>query len=411
MSAKQDAISKKNNISQTHVPDKVYAYSLQVRHMLYELLNCANDDVVSIEVFDDIATEKEDGSIEATQLKSVLSERNPISNRAVDLWKTLYNWLMAVNAHELNEDHTIFKLFVAAKRQGVIAKLFNDASTSETAKEVWKTAKKEFFDENGSEKNLCDDYGIYVRKFFNIDNMATACKIIQNFKLITIEDNHTSILYNTFCQKALIPDDLFENVFVFMLGWIDKKTAVLVEERNPMTISYKEFKSQLIAITREFNQKLSLKELAARPTQEEIQSEYNALRMYIEQLDIIDCDYTDKIEAISDYLRASTNRTLWASRGDISEISLNNYEDELIIKLNNKMKIIKLCEKELSAKEQGKLLYFRCKEDNINVGHLCVPCFFTVGCYHFLADEMVIGWHPEYKLLIKTGCENDEQPK
>ena len=31
------------NIANTHVPDKLYGYGLQVRQMLYELLNCSID--------------------------------------------------------------------------------------------------------------------------------------------------------------------------------------------------------------------------------------------------------------------------------------------------------------------------------------------------------------------------------
>lgn len=39
-------VVKKTNISNTHVPDKVYAYMIQSHHMLYELLNCEKGDSV-----------------------------------------------------------------------------------------------------------------------------------------------------------------------------------------------------------------------------------------------------------------------------------------------------------------------------------------------------------------------------
>jgi len=408
MSDSKDNDNNQLNLSKTHVPDKVYAYSLQVRHVLYELLSCSNNDIVSIEVFDDVAIEKDDGSIEVTQLKSALSDRNPISNRAVDLWKTLYNWLFAVKANELDQENTIFKLFVVSPKQGEISNLFNEVDTFEKAQKAWEQARLEFYDEKGNEKTLGDEYKLYVREFFDSKNMLIACKIIHKFRLSTIDSNHTAILYNLFCQKAFVPDDLIEYVFTFMLGWIDKKTSELIEAGKTMSISFKDYKAQLIAITREFNQKLSLTELAVRPTEAEIQSEFNSVRRYVEQLDIIDCDYTDKLVAISDFLRASTNRTLWANRGDVSEASLNNYEEELIIKFNNKKNIINLSERSLSNKDKGKLLYFQCKDNSINIGHLCVPSFFTPGCYHALADEMGIGWHPEYKSLLKTGCDNNE---
>jgi hypothetical protein len=399
---------KEARLVNTHVPDKVYAYTLQIRHALYELLDCTGDDTVSIEVFDDVAVEKDDGILEAVQLKSVLSKNNPISDRSVDLWKTLFNWLLAVQEEELVPDNTVFKLFIAANRKGNIVNTFSDANCPKEAEEVWQKAQLEFYDNDGNEKKLGEQYAPYIRAFFNSVNQSSACKIIKNFKLITIDSKHTTVLFEKFCQKILIiPDDLLEYAFDYILGWIDKKTAEQIESNNVMSISYSDFKAQLVAITRELNQKLSLKELAPKPSKEQIDNELSNLKSYIRQLDLIECDYTEKIEAISDYLRASTNRTLWAKRGDISENNLDNYEEELIKKWNNKRKIINLTEKSLSLVEKGNLLYLKCKDNSINMGHLTVPVFFTPGCYHALSEDLIIGWHPDYKKIIEKGYEKD----
>lgn len=99
-------------IANTHVPDKLYGYGLQVRQMLYELLNCEIDSVVSVEKFDDVGVENGDEKT-AIQTKSALSDRNPVSDRAVDLWKTLYNWLLALKESELPLDSTLFTLVLS----------------------------------------------------------------------------------------------------------------------------------------------------------------------------------------------------------------------------------------------------------------------------------------------------------
>lgn len=99
------------NIANTHVPDKLYGYGLQVRQMLYELLNCSIDSVVSIEKFDDVGVESGEEKI-AIQTKSALSDRNPVSDKAVDLWKTLYNWLIALKDGELSFGGTLFVLVI-----------------------------------------------------------------------------------------------------------------------------------------------------------------------------------------------------------------------------------------------------------------------------------------------------------
>ena len=104
---------KRVNVENTHVPDKVYAFMIQSHHMLYELLDCKKGDMVSLEVFDDVGVEHRDGSRDAIQVKSALSDRNPVSNKASDLWKTLYNWMIAVECDELDVDFCKFIILLS----------------------------------------------------------------------------------------------------------------------------------------------------------------------------------------------------------------------------------------------------------------------------------------------------------
>ncbi len=399
--------SKKVNLANTHVPDKVYAYSLQISHALYELLNCSTDDIVSIEVLDDVAVQKSNDCVEATQVKSVLSNRNPISNRATDLWKTFYNWLIAVKENELVIDKTIFKLFVTANKNGTIADSFSLAQTLDAAEHAWRQARAEFYVEKNNEMELSEEIAVYIRALFDIENKNTVIAIIQKFTLTTIKENYTEVLYTSFCEKAIIPDDLHELAFTYMLGWINKKVAKNVEAKKAMAISYNDYRSQLIAITRELNQKQSLIELAPPPSDEQVQLEYGSTRVYLEQLSIIDCDYTEQIEAINDYIRASTNRVLWARRGDISEKSFMSYQENLIKQWRTKKEIINIRDRSFPAKERGMLLFLECKSSALSVNDLSVPSFFTPGCYHALSDTLAIGWHPEYKNIL-SGEKNNE---
>ncbi|HOV27942.1 MAG TPA: hypothetical protein PK566_16490 [Pseudobacteroides sp.] len=392
---------KNIRLSNTHVPDKVYAYSLQVRHMMYELLDCKEGDAVSVEVFDDIGVEKSDGTREAIQAKSALSNRNPVSDRATDLWKTLYNWLVAVQEKEIDIECTSCKLLITVDKHGNIVDSFNNVTTDEEARQAWETAKKEFYDEEGNEKKFGDEYADYIRTFFSDKNKSDACKVIKKFKLETLSKKHTESLYERFVEKAFIAKESLDIMFIYMLGWIDKRTAELAEDRKPMIIYNKDFRNELTAKYREVNQKLSLVEIAPKPSKDMINNELGAFRVYVEQLDIVDCDYTDKIEAVSDYLRASANRTAWAEKGDISKDAISSFSEELVRIWNNKKKILDITQKSLEENERGKLLYFECKDKQVDMGAFVAPSFFTSGCFHVLADDESIGWHPEYKKILK----------
>jgi len=401
---------KSINFKKTHVPDKVYAYSLQVRHMMYELLDCTDGDAVSVEVFDDIGVEKADGTVDAIQAKSALSDRNPVSNRASDLWKTLYNWLIAIQEKEIDIECTNCRLLITVNKHGSIVDSFNDATTAEKAHHAWETAKKEFYDDKGIEKKIGDEYADYIRAFFSEENKSDACNIIRKFKLETLTKKHIESLYERFEEKAYIAKDSLGIMFVYMMGWIDKKTAELAEAKKPMVVYGEDFRKELTAKYREVNQKLSLVEIAPKPSKDMINNEMEEFRVYVEQLDIVDCDYTEKIEAVSDYLRASANRTAWAEKGDISEDAIFSFSEELVRVWKNKKKIIDITQKDKDESERGQLLYSECKDRQVDMGTLVAPSFFTSGCFQALADDESIGWHPRYKNILQVRRSKNGEP-
>lgn len=393
-------VIKKTNIEKTHVPDKVYAFMIQSHHMLYELLNCKDGDSVSVEVFDDVGVEHEDGSKDAIQLKSALSNRNPVSNKAADLWKTMYNWLISVEAGVFDPGKVKFILFLNVNKQGTIVNGFHLAERYDEAVLAWKNARREFYDEKGILKEIGEEYKKYIEYFFVQDRMEMACKIIQNFELKKCIDNYTLTVRKEF-DKSGIPADIIEPIYMGIIGWIDLNVTKMVENNEAIIISFENYQVQLRALYRDYNQKHSLMPHSVKPSKFEIQNELQQQRTYITQLEIIDCDYTEKIEAINDFIRASIDRTIWADNGDISFLSMQSYEETLKRSWNLERKMIMIEKKNELPEEQGKLIYYKCQRNQIEMPSVSVPEFFQNGCYHLLADGLEVGWHPQYLEKIK----------
>lgn len=393
-------VIKKTNIEKTHVPDKVYAFMIQSHHMLYELLNCKDGDSVSVEVFDDVGVEHEDGSKDAIQLKSALSNRNPVSNKAADLWKTMYNWLISVEAGVFDPGKVKFILFLNVNKQGTIVNGFHLAERYDEAVLAWKNARREFYDEKGILKEIGEEYKKYIEYFFVQDRMEMACKIIQNFELKKCIDNYTLTVRKEF-DKSGIPADIIEPIYMGIIGWIDLNVTKMVENNEAIIISFENYQVQLRALYRDYNQKHSLMPHSVKPSKFEIQNELQQQRTYITQLEIIDCDYTEKIEAINDFIRASIDRTIWADNGDISFLSMQSYEETLKRSWNLERKMIMIEKKNELPEEQGKLIYYKCQRNQIEMPSVSVPEFFQNCCYHLLADGLEVGWHPQYLEKIK----------
>lgn len=393
--------SKKVNINNTHVPDKVYAFMIQSHHILYELLNCKKGDCVSVEVFDDVGVEHMDGSKDAIQLKSALSNRNPVSDRAVDLWKTMYNWLISVDADELNLENTKYVLFITVNKSGNIVKSFHSAKSHEDAIKAWNDAKNLFFDKQGELKEIGTEYKKYIEYFFKDDKKEMSIKIIEKFELKKCINNYTDTVRKEF-DKSGIPKDIIDPIYRGIIGWIDTGVTKMVENGLPIIISYENYQKQLHALYREYNQKHSLMLYSVKPSNQEVQMElHNKNRKYIEQLDIIDCDYTEKVEAINDFLRAAIDREIWAENGDISQQNLERYEANLKKTWKVQKGIRKIERKNDSPEEQGQWLYYKCQEKDVKMDSVDVPSSFKNGCYHALANELEIGWHPQYDNIIK----------
>ena len=88
--------------NKTHVPDKLEAYLLQVRHALYNLISL-EDGIVSVEYVDDVAIENSEITT-LEQTKNAISSNNPLANRSVAFWKTIYNWCYSIKNGEIRNE-------------------------------------------------------------------------------------------------------------------------------------------------------------------------------------------------------------------------------------------------------------------------------------------------------------------
>ena len=51
-------------------------------------------------------------------------------------------------------------------------------------------------------------------------------------------------------------------------------------------------------------------------------------------------------------------------------------------------------------KDQGQITYTDCMEHDARVDGLETPRQFIRGSWHALADDLTIGWHPDYKAAL-----------
>ncbi|UAY55982.1 hypothetical protein [Arachidicoccus terrestris] len=99
----------------SNAPAQILEYAVQFPRALLRLLKAGSSDAISVEVVDDVANRKADGStfFEEDKISTV---GNPLTGRSTGQWKTFYNWLKAI--HDGNIDLNKAHFFLYTNRSG-----------------------------------------------------------------------------------------------------------------------------------------------------------------------------------------------------------------------------------------------------------------------------------------------------
>jgi hypothetical protein len=388
--------------SSVQVPKQLLGYSLQFTECVSSLLDAKAGSVVSIEVFEDVGVRAEDGTIDAIQVKSG-GGANPVSDGSVQLWKTFRNWIDQCNTLQLNPINTKFTIYVNAKARGKLCDLMSKAGDPASAKLAEDKIRETFTDKRGGK--LKRALGEGVKKQLEIvlhpDNAALLRLIIERFSQRSGSGSAYVDLLSRFQQYPL-KTGVIEVTMVYIVGWTKKRLDELIEQSKPAKIDRNEFWQELTTYSEKAVQQPFLARLtsAYKPTTEEIDAELS--RRYVRQLTLIDSDQNELIDAVTDYLSAKASAIEYFSRGILNESSLGDFESEL----KQHWKLNKLVvESEQESTNQirvGRILLGRCLMTRILLQGAQVPSYFTPGCYHELADQCSVGWHPDYLTLLES---------
>lgn len=119
--------------------------------MLQRLISAKSGDIISVEVFDDVGLQAPSGFKIAEQTKTAI-DRNPVSDKAEDLWKTFKNWANAVVNKKIDEKNASFELYITTKRDGKIVSSFHKASNDKEAESAYQAARAELVKSGGGKK-------------------------------------------------------------------------------------------------------------------------------------------------------------------------------------------------------------------------------------------------------------------
>lgn len=381
----------KTSQSKSSAAGQYLGFALQPVRLCYYLLSAPDDARVSLEYYDDVAVHYANNDVLLEQTKSALAH-NPLTDWSEDFWKTVSNWLDILIEHDICHNAATFRYYVTPFKQiGTICTLFNEAKNQiDTAALVVKL--KESLEKLKSPPRCMS----YINRFLNAtqqeqEAIATKMTIINKAEPIGLIRE---------LLKPAIPDNLIELTIQFAIGMAKEKADNLIRNKRNAMISVREFRNEFLTFVQKNNIPGYLPRLNSHISKSDAEEVLQQRPVFIKQLQLVDSRESQQLHAISDLLRTNSDLTIWAEHGLIFEQNIYDWHDSLIRHYDATCDEVDVCFSDTPSIDKGKIIYSRCSTKNISLDHYIIPDYFTNGGFNILADELKLGWHPDYIELI-----------
>ncbi|WMX58967.1 ABC-three component system protein [Peribacillus sp. R9-11] len=397
------------NISSQHTaPGQMAGYLFQPERALFWLINSQRGAVVGIETNDDVvkfAKNNKEHSI-YEQDKHSISSNIPFGDHSKDLWNTLHIWLKEIKKQEVDINYAQFHLVTNKVLSDCLAKRIG---TSNTEHEVLACIKEIRTKKDSVPKGVLkivtsvleyddEELGALIKRVVLTDGLATS---------------HGEELKEKMSDILHLPTDIpFNEIYYSLLGWIHTTVITLWREGKPAWISRRAFDKQYWNVISRFQDKTFKETSKSLLPISDIERKAQLHKMFVRQLYLLSLNEDNEllINSIDDFLRCNTERTRLSMEGDITKEDFEIFEESLVErwKLIYERYNFKYSrsrnedEKKYRGEEYGgDILIDTLDHREALAGQPTENYYLTRGSYHMLADELEVGWHPDYIKKLK----------
>jgi Lon protease-like protein len=221
--------------------------------------------------------------------------------------------------------------------------------------------------------------------------------IIQRFQLITETDPVESVREYV---RAGVPAEAFDDLTSAAVGMARDRIDKLIRDGQPPVMSATNFRRAFQTFARRSNLTNLLSSKAPEPSGSTIEALLNTAPIFVRQLQAINASNDMLVTAVSDYLRTTTDKVLWADEGVIVEASLDDLDSQLVRQHKIVRDEIEDTFSSVDEPRRGREVYRKCAATELPLDGQALPAHFIAGAYNCLADVRRLGWHPLYQTLF-----------
>lgn len=372
-------------------PGPYLGFALQPVRLCYHLLSSPSDASVSLEFLDDVAVHYADGTVLLEQCKSSLSH-NALSDWSEDLWKTIANWLSAVEARTIDGGKANFRLYVTPPKSGKVSATIHEAVSADAVDLLLKNVQDKLSKKTDPPKCMS-----HVQRFLDA-SAAVRNQVICKTSIISADADPVQPLRALLAPT--VPDGSIDIICEAAIGMAQTRVDRLIREKQPALIGVAEFRKSFHAFVQQNNMPGYLVSLTEKPSTADAKAVLTARPVFVRQLQLIEATEAQQLRAASDLMRTSGDKAKWAEAGVIYKDSFKDWEDSLLRRHEAFASEVTALHSDKPEATRGRLVYGRCSVLEVPIGSRAVPEYFTHGAYNDLADRRELGWHPEHESLL-----------
>lgn len=396
-----------NKKSQFDASASMLGYLYQIRFGLYlslkRLPEVDNPEQynISIEALDDVAFDRNGSAIELLQTKYHGALGN-LTDRSADIWKTIRVWVDALQKGDVILGRTSLTLVTTQSiPENTIAYYLSPVTGRDTVKAL------ALMTEICLEENIANSKGYSA---FQSLSDAQKNSLVNDIYVVGRSDDLMLLRskirgYGRQYVSSKWVDAFVDRIEGIWFQWCVEKLG----ETPSGVINLGDIQDFADKIRPEYTENnLPAEFTDALPDVLEIdQSE----RKYVQQLRLFNAPIKMMEQAVLYYFRAFEQRNKWASDGLLEPGELGHYDRRLHEQWVENQSFLELegdIESEQDIRKRSAELYRSCLQNSVvPIRKNFLEAYVAKGSYHLLADQLNIGWHPDYLELLRESSNED----
>lgn len=389
------ALYRMNSTASHSAPGQAAGYLYQIERAMARLAESESGSMIAVEKEDDVSVEFANGDLQLEQNKHTLDKRSPFYDTSRALWNTLDIWTKLAEQKEVEPCRCQYFLVTNVEIPKGLARSIGDADQ--------KTVDECFLQMQKVAEIAPNSIRAIVDRVMKRDEGLLKSVILKTKYIDSSAESSGGALRRKIASHLHIPDDVDEyDILNSLFGWIVNRLLDSWRDRKPGIISRSAFDKQLYRIIHKIqkHKQYGLPEHLVPFAKEEELKRHRSSN-YVKQIHLVTNDSEETIEAITDFVRCSTERFRLANEGSLTIDEWIGFEDSL----HSAWRTIFRRENRLWSGEEedriGYRIFTNVKDVRADLGGDSAHRYIVMGTYHRFADDKKVGWHPRYEELIE----------